>query len=100
MAFKKGNNLGGRKKGSKTKVNQDIRKAFQLLLEENIEQLKDDFSAITEPEKRIKLLLDLTQYCLPKLRSVEVEQEQPEPEPKEMTEEQIQKVIEKYMKMY
>ena len=73
MAFEKGNNLGGRKVGSKNKTTEKIREQFSLLLSENLEQLTEDFKAIENPKDRIKLLIYLAGYVIPKLKAVELQ---------------------------
>lgn len=70
MAFQKGNKLGGRTKGSKNKVNQPIRNKFLELLETNMVKFQQDLDEL-EPRDRIKLLLDMASYVIPKLKAVE-----------------------------
>jgi hypothetical protein len=60
----------GRPIGSKNLASSQIRDTFQLLLENNIEKIQDDLNEL-EPKDRIKLLLDLSNYILPKLRTTE-----------------------------
>jgi hypothetical protein len=60
----------GRPVGSKNLASSQIRDTFQLLLENNIEKIQDDLDKL-EPKDRIKLLLDLSNYILPKLRTTE-----------------------------
>ena len=66
--FAEGNE--GRPKGSVGKSNKKIRDTFQLLLENNLEKIEEDLNEL-EPKDRIKLLLDLSNYILPKLRTTE-----------------------------
>ena len=66
--FAEGNE--GRPKGSVNKSSNEIRETFQLLLENNIEKIQEDLNEL-EPKDRIKLLLDLSNYILPKLRTTE-----------------------------
>jgi hypothetical protein len=68
--FAEGNE--GRPKGSVGKSNNKIRDTFQLLLENNLEKLQEDLNEL-EPKDRIKLLLDLSNYILPKLRSIDLQ---------------------------
>jgi hypothetical protein len=72
MGFEKGNSYGGRSFGSKNKVTQRVRETFEDLLCENIDQLKEDFKVLN-PIDRIKLFLELSNYIIPKLKSVEVD---------------------------
>jgi hypothetical protein len=66
--FAEGNE--GRPKGSVNKSSNEIREAFQMLLEDNLEKLQEDLNELA-PKDRIKLLLDLSNYILPKLRTTE-----------------------------
>ena len=66
--FAEGNE--GRPKGSVNKSSNEIRETFQLLLENNLEKIEEDLNEL-EPKDRIKLLLDLSNYILPKLRTTE-----------------------------
>lgn len=101
MGFKKGNKLGGRKPGSTDRTNKEVRQLFKALLENNLETLQSKFNEIEDPSKYIKLTLELAQFCTPKLRSIEVEKEPTQtPEDFNMKEEEIKKVIDKFMKMY
>ena len=68
--FAEGNE--GRPKGSVNKSSNEIRETFQLLLENNLEKLQEDLNEL-EPKDRIKLLLDLSNYILPKLRSIDLQ---------------------------
>jgi hypothetical protein len=67
----------GRKKGTTNKTTSEMRDSFQMLLEENLEQLREDIRSL-EPKDRIQLLLSLANYILPKLRSTEYIGEQQE----------------------
>ena len=67
--FAEGNT--GRPKGSVGKSNKKIREAFQMLLEDNLEQLRVDISSL-EPKERVKFMLDLATFIIPKMKSVQV----------------------------
>jgi hypothetical protein len=72
MAFEKGNTYGsGRPPGSSNKVTDKVRGAFTELIENNMEQLQDDLDAL-EPKDRLKAIMDLATYVLPKLKALEV----------------------------
>jgi len=75
MPFKKGNQLGGRSKGSLNKVSQPIRENFLEILENNMENIQSDLDAL-EPRDRLKLLVDIAGYCIPKLKAVEIKEPQ------------------------
>lgn len=74
MGLKKGatNNPHGRPKGSSNKLNNDIREIFHSLITENISLMKKDLSKL-QPKERISTLIKMTEFILPKLRSVESE---------------------------
>lgn len=75
MSFEKGNTLGsGRVKGSSNKATSKVRDSFTSLLEDNLEQLKNDFKEL-EPKDRIKLFLDLSKYVIPQLKQTDVKLE-------------------------
>ena len=67
--FAEGNE--GRPKGSVNKSSNEIREAFQLLLSNNLEKIQDDLNEL-EPRDRIKLLLDLASFIIPKMKSVDL----------------------------
>jgi hypothetical protein len=67
--FAEGNE--GRPKGSVNKSSNEIREAFQMLLEDNLPTLKRDISSL-EPKERVKFMLDLATFIIPKMKSVQV----------------------------
>ena len=67
--FAEGNE--GRPKGSVGKSNNKIREAFQMLLEDNLPTLKRDISSLA-PKERVKFMLDLATFIIPKMKSVQV----------------------------
>ena len=72
MGFEKGKDkTGGRAKGSSNKSTTKVRDSFTNLLEENLEQLKDDFKEL-DPKDRIKLFLDLSKYVIPQLKQTDI----------------------------
>ncbi|WP_242082711.1 hypothetical protein [Aestuariivivens sediminis] len=74
MKFQKGNNLGGRTKGSKNKVTQEVREKFKFLLENNIDRIQKDLDEL-EPKDRIKLILEISKFVIPQLKAVELSQD-------------------------
>jgi hypothetical protein len=73
MAFKIGNKKGlGRKPGSTNKSTTEVRKAFQDLVESNLEQLAKDLADL-EPKDRIKSILELSRFILPTLKAVDIQ---------------------------
>jgi len=66
-----GKNNSGRPKGSVNKSSNEIREAFQMLLEDNLPTLKRDISSLA-PKERVKFMLDLATFIIPKMKSVQV----------------------------
>lgn len=73
MGLKKGNtnNPNGRPKGSPNKLTTEMRQLFQLMVEENIELIKQDIKELT-PKDRISAFLKISEFVLPKLKTVEL----------------------------
>lgn len=97
MPFEKGNKLGkGRPKGSKNSNNiKDLLKDF---LEFNIPNLQKYFDGLEDSQK-VKAILDLMPYYVPKRKSIEViEEEKVEEEP--LTDEQVRIIAEELNRRY
>ena len=73
--FAEGNT--GRKAGTPNKATKDIRDAFTLLIENNIDTLQEDLNGL-EPKQRVKLLLDMAQFVVPKMKSVDLKADKAE----------------------
>ena len=73
MAQRKGQtgNPNGRPVGSPNKTTAEIRKAFQLLVSNNIDTLQADLDSM-KPTERVKAMLELMKFVLPTLRAVEI----------------------------
>ncbi len=71
MAFEKGKsgNRNGRPKGSKNKGGEKLRDLITGFLEDNFNQVVQDFDNLT-PRDRMKVYTDLLQYAVPKLQAV------------------------------
>jgi hypothetical protein len=61
----------GRKAGTPNKTTTEIREAFSLLIENNLSKLQEDLNKL-EPKERVKLLLEMSQFVVPKLRSIDL----------------------------
>jgi hypothetical protein len=61
---------GGRPQGAKNTVTQIVRKHFETLICKNLEQLQKDIEAL-EPKDRIKVVIDLSKFVIPTLKSIE-----------------------------
>ena len=73
--FAEGNT--GRKAGTPNKATKDIRDAFTLLIENNLSKLQEDINGLA-PKERVKLLLDMAQFVVPKLRSIDLKTDEEE----------------------
>ena len=75
MAFKKGQsgNPSGRPKGSVDKDTRRIREAYQMLVENNLENLSGWLSNLGDesPEKAFSVILKMSEYLVPKLSRTE-----------------------------
>jgi hypothetical protein len=85
MPFKKGQsgNLKGKPKGAVNKTTNEIREAVNEIISGNIETLRADLISL-EPKERVKFLIDLMAFSLPKLQAIAV---------KDYTEKQEQQLI-------
>ncbi len=70
MPFQKGKiKTGGKIKGSINKSTRDIKEAYRLLIENNLDNLTFwlELVAAKDPERAIKILSELSEYVIPKL---------------------------------
>ena len=81
MATADGKKTGGRKKGVLNKDTLSIRDSFKKLIEDNLEQIKIDLLEL-KPEQRIKALTELSKFCVPTLKAVDVTDNAPKTEEK------------------
>lgn len=91
-----GKKYGGRKKGTPNKEVKDIREAFQVLIENNLDKMDLWINQLAEknPEKAINTILRLSDYILPKLTKTEITQ-LPKDEYANMTDEELDAEIKK-----
>lgn len=78
MPFEEGNKLGkGRPKGSPNKTTQEVRDAYQLFTEVNMDKFQEwiDKVATKNPAKAMEIVLAMSEYFLPKLQRTEVAHE-------------------------
>lgn len=68
-------NRGGRPKGQLNKLGADLRGDIIDWLGDNFDQVKQDFVDLKSPRDRIKLYIELLQYGLPRLQSIEMDLE-------------------------
>jgi len=74
MAFKKGNNLGGRTVGAVSRTNSQLKELIAKIIDNNLETIEADFKEL-EAKERIRLTIDLMAYVLPKQKAVELTNE-------------------------
>ena len=74
MPFEKGNQLAGSRKGVPNKTTAEIRNAFQLLVEDNLDNMKVWLSDVAQedPERALEIILKMSEYIVPKLSRTEV----------------------------
>lgn len=71
MATANGEKTGGRQKGSINKDLIPIRDAFKSLIENNLSKLQKDLDSL-KPAERIKAITELSKFCVPTLKAVDV----------------------------
>lgn len=78
MAFTENRELASRagklstRKGVPNRVTNEVRKSFQLLVENNLERLQNDLDEL-EAKDRIKFILEMAKFILPTLQAVSVD---------------------------
>lgn len=79
MPFKKGasGNKHGKPKGANNKVTKEMREILKSLVEKEFTEWELHLSQIKKPEIRLKLLIDLLPYVLPKLQNTNLTFEPP-----------------------
>ena len=68
----KGQKTGGRKAGTPNQVTADLRQWITTFIEENQEQIKDDWQSL-QPKDRILLFEKLLKYALPTLQAIQLQ---------------------------
>lgn len=58
--------------GVPNKSTNEVRKAFQLLVENNLPKMQKDLDLL-EPKDRIKFMLDMAKFILPQLQSISID---------------------------
>ena len=60
------------REGVPNRATNEVRKAFQLLIDDNLEQMQSDLDALT-PRDRLRFIIDLSKFILPQLQSISVD---------------------------
>ena len=60
------------REGVPNKSTNEVRKAFQLLVENNLPKMQKDLDSL-EPKDRIKFILDMAKFILPQLQSISID---------------------------
>ena len=60
------------REGVPNKSTNEVRRAFQLLVENNLPKMQKDLDSL-EPKDRIKFILDMAQFILPQLQSISID---------------------------
>jgi hypothetical protein len=85
MANTTGNKFGGREKGTPNKTTSEIKEAYQLLVENNLENMTSWLEQIgrDNPEKAFDLIIKMSDFIVPKLSRQEVKLDKPTLTPEE-----------------
>ena len=60
------------REGVPNRATNEVRKAFQLLVEANMPQMQADLDSL-EPKERIRFILEMAKFILPTLQAVSVD---------------------------
>ena len=60
------------REGVPNRTTQQVRKAFQLLIDDNLEQMQNDMNELT-PRDRLRFIIDLSKFILPQLQAVSID---------------------------
>jgi len=71
MANTTGKKFGGRQKGTPNKITSEIREKYSILVNSNIERLKEDLNKL-DPKDRIKMIMELSKFVIPTLKAREM----------------------------
>ncbi|ALJ04369.1 hypothetical protein APS56_04095 [Pseudalgibacter alginicilyticus] len=59
------------RKGQSNKMSVETREAFKVLVESNLTRLQDDINQL-EPKDRLKVIMELATFVLPKLNAIDI----------------------------
>lgn len=60
------------REGVPNRATNEVRRAFQLLVENNLPKMQKDLDSL-EPKDRIKFMLDMAKFILPQLQSISID---------------------------
>ena len=73
MKFEKGHKKqGGRERGTGNKDLEPIRTAFRNFVEGNLKQVQKDYNDLDTAKDRLYFILNIAEYCIPKLQRTEL----------------------------
>jgi hypothetical protein len=77
MPFAKGNQLAGSRKGVPNKATHEIRQAFEMLMTDNLDNMKIWLSDVAseDPERALNIMIKMAEFIVPKLQRTEVKAE-------------------------
>ena len=70
---KKRKKTGGRVKGTPNRVTKNLRERISGFLDDNWQEAVESWKMIYDPKDKVKLYIDLVQYTVPKLQSVNLD---------------------------
>jgi len=68
----RGFKTGGREQGTPNKITGELRDVLKTTLEGELNQVKNYFDSIDDPEKKLELLSRFLPYVVPKLNAIEM----------------------------
>ena len=68
----KGQNGGGRKKGTPNRMTKEKREILSAFIDNNFDDFITAYKSIVDPEKKCRIFLELLPFAMPKLSSVEL----------------------------
>jgi hypothetical protein len=78
MPFQKGHKkVGGKKKGTQNKATSEIKQAYKNLIENNLDNITIWLEQVAEknPDRALGILIDLSEFVVPKLARTETKHE-------------------------
>ena len=73
MANNTGKKYGGRQKGTPNKLTAEIKQKLSQIIEAESERIPEYLNSIERPELKLKLLIDLLPFVIPKQKEVNAE---------------------------